>query len=74
MTPPMDIWKNLADCTVAYNEAVRLASQYRGAETNALNKLNDAQKAVDAFVDEQKKAAPRSSDWEQTKRRKVLIP
>lgn len=43
--------------------ASKRESQARNETTAAKNRLNDAQKRIDALVVELKKLAPRDSDW-----------
>lgn len=40
-----------------------LAASARRDETDALNKVNEAQRHFDALVAEVKKSAPRDTDW-----------
>lgn len=47
-----------------------LTQHARSNETQALNKVNDAQRHFDALVAEVKKSAPRETDW----RRPVGLP
>ncbi len=47
-----------------------LADSARRNETDALNKVNEAQKHFDALVAEVKKSAPKDTDW----RRPVGMP
>lgn len=56
--------KNLNDALAAYNEAHETAQRASSAENSAINRLNECQKALDAFhkaLHEQ--AAPWNSDW-----------
>lgn len=47
-----------------YFERMRtLAASARIDETDALNKVNEAQRHFDALVAEVKKSAPRDTDW-----------
>lgn len=46
----------LAECTARSRDA-------RNSETDALNRLNEAQKAFDEYVVALKKNAPTESDW-----------
>lgn len=39
----------------------------RNNTTTALNKLNNAQKALDAFLNDLKKAAPHQREWKRSK-------
>lgn len=44
-------------------DAARKTSEARSRETDARNKVNQAQKHFDALVAEVKKSAPRDTDW-----------
>lgn len=41
----------------------QLVSEARNKETDALNRVNEAQRHFDALVAEVKKSAPRDTDW-----------
>lgn len=60
-------FKELADAAERYNECSQQVSFARSAETTALNRLNNAQKALDELVASLRKAAPRDSDWRRSK-------
>lgn len=49
--------------TREYEEASKRASAANSAECDAVNRLNEAQKALDAYVDGLRSRAPRGSDW-----------
>lgn len=49
--------------TREYVEADKRESAARAAEVDAVNRLNNAQKALDAYVDGLRSRAPRGSDW-----------
>jgi hypothetical protein len=68
----IDIWQEYSAAKKAFEEAQRETSQMRSRETDALNRLNQAQKAIRKFMDEQLKNAPRESDWGSELRRKDL--
>lgn len=53
----------LAEATENLHHAARRASLARAEETDATNRLNAAQKAVDAQMAELRAKAPRGSDW-----------
>jgi hypothetical protein len=55
---------DLADAAKAREEAERAESLARSVSTDALNRLNAAQRAFDAAVAEMKKKAPRDSNWQ----------
>jgi anti-sigma-K factor RskA len=60
----------VADLAVAGDFHAQKASQARQAsseETDALNRVNEAQKKFDELVAMVKKEAPRASDWKQSK-------
>ena len=60
-------FSELVDAVVAaeadYEAAAKAASTARGIETDALNRLNAAQRALTAAMDDAQKAAPQRSDW-----------
>lgn len=60
-----DLLRVLVAATDAHEAAQRHTSIARNEENTALNRLNDAQKRIDALIDEQRKKAPRDSDWGQ---------
>lgn len=53
----------LANAIERHAQAQRRASEARGEECAALNRINEAQKKVDALVQTMKKQSPRESDW-----------
>lgn len=55
--------RELKDAVAAHTEAAGATGIARRAETAALNRLNEAQKAFDARVAELRAAAPWDSDW-----------
>jgi hypothetical protein len=55
--------KELNDAVESHARAKSAASQARSEEIAALNRLNAAQKAVDAWYADLKKAADRETDW-----------
>lgn len=68
-----DIWEDYRVAKEAFESAQRATSEMRSRETAALNRLNDAQKAIRKFMDAQLEAAPRDSDWGSEKRRGVRV-
>lgn len=64
----------VAKATDALREAEQVASAARSEETDCLNRLNQAQKAFDAYVQEIRKVAPRSSDWRRAERDAARLP
>lgn len=61
-----ELEKELADATTASASAEQAESLARRTATDAHNRLNAAQRAVDMRVAEMKKAAPAGSDWSKT--------
>ncbi len=53
----------LQDLGARYGAAVKEAAAARREETHLLNRLNKAQAAVDAIVQDIKDAAPNGTDW-----------
>ena len=51
------------EATKAHADAAQAASHASNRETDALNKLNQAQKAFDQAVADSKASAPHRSDW-----------
>jgi hypothetical protein len=63
-TPTLaDLEKSLVTTTERYRSAENRAATARREETDALNSMNAAQKALDARLAEMRKTAPRGSDW-----------
>lgn len=58
-----DLHTELQGALDAHASAQQRASMARSEETDALNRLNAAQKAFDAAIADLKKQAPRESDW-----------
>lgn len=58
-----ELEKELADATTASASAEQAESLARVRATDARNRVNAAQRAVDMRVAEMKKAAPAGSDW-----------
>lgn len=58
-----DLAKAVREAQEAYDDAEREARRARNKETDALNRLNEAQRAFDSAVDSMRKSAPRASDW-----------
>jgi hypothetical protein len=59
----VDLAEAVEEARFAYDEAKRQASYARNDECGALNRLNAAQKAFDAAVEELRQKSPRDSDW-----------
>lgn len=53
----------LALCEAEYEAARSEAAHARNRETDALNRLNAAQKAVDKAIDARRSKSPLGSDW-----------
>ena len=58
-----DLFDELRQATEAYKIAEFEASTARGRETAALNRVNNAQKAITVMMDKLKKESVRDSDW-----------
>ena len=58
-----DLEKALNAATEHFRSTSARAAAVRREETDATNRMNDAQKAFDARIDEMRKAAPQGSDW-----------
>lgn len=58
-----DIFAELLRATKAVQETAKLESEARGVHTSARNRLADAQKAVDDFINKLKAGAPQESPW-----------
>lgn len=58
-----DLHNDIVHAAQAHQSAQQRASIARNEETDALNRLNQAQKAFDAAIAELKKQAPRDSEW-----------
>lgn len=57
--------QNLRDAEVAFQAADQAEIAARRDRTNALNRLNDHQKKLDAFIEKLKAASPQAGDWKQ---------
>lgn len=68
-----DIWEDYRVAKEAFESAQRATFEMRSRETAALNRLNDAQKAIRKFMDEKMKEAPRDSDWGSERRQGVRV-
>lgn len=55
--------EGLIEARKEWEAAAKEASRTRGYETNCLNRLNLAQRAVDKITETLKKDAPRDTDW-----------
>lgn len=64
-----DIFVELLKATAAVNEAAKLEDDARRVHISARNRLSDAQKAVDDFVNKLKVEAPKESPWAEKIRR-----
>lgn len=60
--------QNLRDAEEAFQAADLAESSARRDRTNALNRLNDHQKKLDAFIEKLKAASPADGDWKQQAR------
>nr|WP_047580558.1 hypothetical protein [Methylobacterium sp. ZNC0032] len=60
--------QNLRDAEGAFQAADRGEQAARRARTDALNRLNDHQKKLDAFIEKLKAASPTAGDWKQNSR------
>ena len=65
--------ENLTEAVKELEEASRLlidrqseAAVARSAETEALNRVNQAQKRVDGILSDARKSAPHGTDWRRT--------
>jgi len=58
-----ELYAEVRLCTSTLAECTARAQQARNQETDALNRLNEAQKAFDEYVVVLRKNAPTSSDW-----------
>jgi chromosome segregation ATPase len=61
--------QNLRDAEVAFMEADRRYREARAEQTAALNRLNDHQKKLDAFIEKLKAASPNAGDWKRSRDR-----
>ena len=53
----------LADAVAYHQQAVTRTRQAQQAETTAMNRLNNAQKAIDKIVEALRQMCPGDSDW-----------
>lgn len=60
---------NLAKAISDWKLAETSASRARSEETAALNRMNQAQKALDAALTKLREEAPRGSEWQMSKHR-----
>jgi len=63
----------LQDANSAYISAKDRTQIARGEETTALNRLNDAQKRLDAAMAEIRSVAPYDSHWKQSEKRGIAV-
>lgn len=63
---------NLTAATAALCEAEKKESFARSDRNNCINRLNEAQKALDAAIEKLRKDAPQSSDWKSRQRGQSL--
>lgn len=68
-----ELFEELAKAHDAYTQAEKEESVARGVRTEALNRLNRAQKAVDESMEQLRKDAPRETDWKQHERRGIRV-
>lgn len=61
--PMIKLFEELRMAMDQHESATRQADIARGEQTDALNRLNKAQQAIDKAVDEARKNAPRDTDW-----------
>lgn len=66
-TPDLaELQRQLKEATTAYEEASCEENRARNVATDARNRLNRAQKALDGAVAQLRKNAPRDTDWSKT--------
>lgn len=65
-----DIWKEYEDAKAALESARLATAEMNSRETAAINRVNNAQKAIKKHFDEQMKSAPRGSDFANELRRR----
>jgi hypothetical protein len=68
-----DLAEAVERATASYSERKIAAAQARHMETNALNHLNEAQKALSDAVALMAKNAPRDSRWGQAQNGRAVI-
>lgn len=68
-----ELTAELDDADLALQAAQAQTGHARRAETEATNRLNEAQKAFDAKVAEMRSTSPRGSDWANRDRRSVEV-
>lgn len=68
-----ELTAELDDAGLALRAAQAQTGHARRAETEAINRLNEAQKVFDAKMDEMRANAPRGSDWANRDRRSVEV-
>ena len=68
-----DALRELESATKEHEDAQRITGEARSRETDAVNRLNAAQKRVDELVAGMKKGAPRDSDWGRVGRNAVPV-
>ena len=64
-----DAVQALREAKAAYNRAHVDADLARKVETDAINKLNAAQRALDQAVEAERGSAPWNTDWHTARRR-----
>lgn len=64
----------LAGFFAAFQKADTELAHAKNIATDALNRVNQAQKKIDAIVAEMKRTAPRDSDWRRPPPRMVEVP
>lgn len=73
-TPLEKLFEELDLAEETYRVALEREREARGRASDALNKLNLAQKEVDKRIAEMKAKAPRDSEWKQRERRNEAKP
>lgn len=68
-----ELERELAQAAEKHAQLCKETSMARNRETDALNRLNQIQKAIDARVAELRKGAPRESDWKAAERRREAV-
>lgn len=63
MSPMETLVKAYEEAKSDLLSAVKALAQAQQSETSARNRVNNAQKAIDAAITEMRKEAPSDSDW-----------
>lgn len=61
--------QNLRDAEIAFQSADAAEGSARRARSDALNRLNDHQKKLAAFIEKLKAASPAAGDWKAQQQR-----